>query len=141
MKPPIWVLLFVALLSLCACEEVGYVEKANYDKLAQENADLKKQLAQKEEEIKNTPRHHYSLHREGFRTFRFDADTGDTCIQLTTTEDWKRKDTKSQSCDCKDLFAEGSARRATSSLVLMCRSHCFTSNDTAARDLLRSRLS
>ena len=107
MKRTIWPVLCLTLLLLCACEDVGYVEKAKYDKVAQENSDLKKQLAQKEEEIKNTPHHHYSLHREGFRTFRFDADTGDTCIQLTTPDDWKRKDTKSQSCSCTDVLADG----------------------------------
>lgn len=108
MKPTTWLLLFLTLLSLCACEDVGYVEKAKYDKLAQDNSELKKQLAQKEEEIKNTPHHHYSLHREGYRTFRFDADTGDTCVQLTTPDDWKNKDTKAQSCSCTDLLADAS---------------------------------
>jgi hypothetical protein len=100
------VLIFL-LLALCACEQAGYIEKAEYDKLVQENAELKKQLADKEDEITKTPHHHYALHREGFRTFRFDADTGETCIKLTTPEDWKRKDTKQQSCDCQDLIAEG----------------------------------
>ena len=107
MKLTIGPLLIFLLLSLCACEQAGYIEKAKYDKLVQENAELKKQLAEKEEEIKKTPRHHYSLHREGLRTFRFDADTGQTCVQLTSPEDWKRKDTKEQSCDCQDLLAEG----------------------------------
>ena len=97
-----------SLLSLSACEEAGYIEKAKYDKLAQENTDLKKHLAEKEEEIKKTPHHHYSLHPQGLRTFRFDSDTGQTCIQLTSTEDWKRPDTKSQSCLCTDLFEDGS---------------------------------
>ena len=107
MKSTTLLLLGLTLLPLCACEQLGYVEKQKYDKLTQENADLKKQLAQKEEEIKNTPHHHYSLHADGFRTFRFDSDTGQTCIQLTTPTDWKRPDVKSQSCDCTDLFLDG----------------------------------
>jgi hypothetical protein len=48
------------------------------------------------------PEHHYELRNEGFRTFRFDPSTGDTCIQLTSPTDWKRKETKAQSCDCTD---------------------------------------
>jgi hypothetical protein len=99
-------LLGLLLLSLGACEQAGYVEKAKYDQVAHENAELKKQIADKDEEIKKAPHHHYSLHREGFRTFRFDADTGQTCIQLTTAEDWKRKDAKQQSCDCQDYMTE-----------------------------------
>lgn len=97
----------LSLLTLCACEDLGYVEKAKYDQEVRENADLKKQLAQKDDEIKNTPKHHYSLHREGFRTFRFDADTGETCVQLTTPADWKNPDVKRQSCDCTDYLAQG----------------------------------
>jgi hypothetical protein len=104
MKPILILLLSFSLLAVCSCEDIGYVEKAKYDKLAQENADLKKQLAQKEDEIKKTPHHHYSLHREGLRTFRFDADTGSTCIQLTSQDDWKKSDIKKQSCDCQDYI-------------------------------------
>jgi hypothetical protein len=109
MKPYLAVLLSLSLLMVCACEDLGFVEKAKYERLVQENADLKKQLAQKEDEIKNTPHHHYSLHREGFRTFRFDADTGSTCIQLTTQDDWKKGDTKAQSCECVDYLASNPA--------------------------------
>jgi hypothetical protein len=98
-------LLGLLLLSLGACEQTGYVEKVKYDQVAHENAELKKQLANRDEEIKKTPHHHYSLHGESFRTFRFDADTGQTCIQLTTPEDWKRQDTKQQSCACEDYMS------------------------------------
>jgi hypothetical protein len=100
--------LSLSLLFVCACEDAGYVEKAKYDRLEQENAELKKQLAEKDEEIKKTPRHHYSLDREGFRTFRFDADTGQSCIMLTTEGDWKNQKVKSQSCDCVDFLADDS---------------------------------
>jgi hypothetical protein len=93
--------------TLCGCEQAGYVEKAKYDQLMQESAELKKQLAEQQEQFNKTPHHHYSLHREGFRTFRFDADTGETCVQLTTPEDWKRKDTKAQSCTCSDFLVDG----------------------------------
>jgi hypothetical protein len=49
-----------------------------------------------------TPEHHYELRVQGLRTWRFDPATGETCIQLTTSEDWKRKETRNQSCDCSD---------------------------------------
>ena len=58
------------------------------------------ELKQKQE--KAASEHHYELRNEGFRTFRFDPATGDTCIQLTNPADWKRKETKAQSCDCSD---------------------------------------
>jgi hypothetical protein len=107
MRLIIQVLLGLSVVSLSACEQAGYIEKAKYDKLEQQNAELKKQLAQKDEEIRKAPHHHYSLHIEGFRTFRFDSDTGQTCIQLTTPADWKQKETKLQSCNCQDLFVDG----------------------------------
>ena len=47
----------------------------------------------------------------GFRTWRFDSASGNSCILLTTKDDWKNKDTKSESCDCKDLFEEGQQPR------------------------------
>lgn len=112
MKSKLALLLSLSLLVVCACEDLGYVQKEKYDQLVKENADLKKQLAEKEDEIKNTPHHHYSLSREGFRTFRFDADTGSTCIQLTTEEDWKKSGTKSQSCECIDYIAGSSTTDA-----------------------------
>lgn len=46
------------------------------------------------------PEHHYELRAEGLRTWRFDPATGN--IQLTSEADWKRKETKSQSCECAD---------------------------------------
>lgn len=98
MKPVMLLLLGFLLLTVCACEEAGFVDKDKYDKVVQENADLKKQLAQKEEELKNIPRHHYSLHNEGFRTFRFDADTGETCILLAPQSDWKKPEVQLQNC-------------------------------------------
>jgi hypothetical protein len=63
-----------------------------------------KQLKADIVELKQKPKieHHYELRNEGFRTFRFDSATGDTCIQLTSEADWKRKGTKEQSCQCSD---------------------------------------
>lgn len=120
MKLAIGICLGLFLFPLCACEEAGFVDKAKYDKVSQENVALKKQLAQKEDEIKQLPHHHYSLHREGLRTFRFDADTGKTCIQLTTQQDWKNADTKSESCDCQDLLSETGVGQADETRKLYC---------------------
>ena len=100
--------LSLSVLFVCACEDFGWVEKTKYDQVVQENAELKKQLAEKEEEIKKTPHHHYSLDREGLRTFRFDADTGESCIMLTTDDDWKKQEVKTQSCSCVDFLANNS---------------------------------
>jgi hypothetical protein len=62
-----------------------------------------KQLKAEVVELKQKPtEHHYELRSEGFRTFRFDPATGETCIQLTSEADWKRKETQAQSCDCSD---------------------------------------
>jgi hypothetical protein len=105
MKTSGLLVLALVLCLLTACEE--YVPKSKYDQLAKTNAELSKQLSELQESAKKTPHHHYSLHREGLRTFRFDADTGETCIQLTTPDDWKRKETKQQSCQCSDLYADG----------------------------------
>lgn len=77
-------------------ERIGSLE-AEVRKLKNEVADLR----QKQQAV---PAHHYELRNEGFRTFRFDPATGDTCIQLTTPADWKRKETKAQSCGCTDAM-------------------------------------
>jgi hypothetical protein len=88
------------LLSTSACgpqkqdERISSLE-SDVKQLKAEVIELKRQKA--------TPEHHYELRNEGFRTFRFDPATGDTCIKLTTADDWKRKDTKSQSCECVDM--------------------------------------
>lgn len=63
---------------------------------------LKTEIAELKQKQAATPEHHYELRNEGFRTFRFDPATGDTCIKLTSAADWKRKETKAQSCECTD---------------------------------------
>ena len=62
-----------------------------------------KQLKADVVELKQKPKdHHYELRNEGLRTWRFDSASGETCIQLTSEADWKRKETKAQSCACSD---------------------------------------
>jgi len=72
------------------------------ERLRSLEADVKQLKAEVAELKQKQPEHHYELRSEGFRTFRFDPATGETCIQLTSTDDWKRKETKSQSCACSD---------------------------------------
>lgn len=74
------------------------------NRISQLEADVK-QLKADVVELKQKPReHHYELRNEGFRTWRFDPTTGDTCIQLTSEADWKRKQTMSESCGCADSY-------------------------------------
>jgi hypothetical protein len=66
-----------------------------------------KELSDKVAALESKPKqHHYELRKEGVRTWRFDSDTGDTCIQLTTKDDWKRPQTTRQGCQYTDFLAE-----------------------------------
>ena len=90
-------LCLLILLDTSACDPQKQNEKINT--LDADVKQLKIEVAQLKQK---PPEHHYELRSEGVRTFRFDPSTGDTCIQLTSPSDWKRKETKAQSCDCSD---------------------------------------
>jgi len=99
-------------ISLASCD--AYVDKAKYEESQKEIADLKRQLSTSQDELKKAQlalgeyqAHKYQVFHNGFRTWRFDSVTGNSCILLTTKEDWKSKDTKGESCECKDLFEDG----------------------------------
>jgi len=47
--------------------------------------------------------HHYELRSEGSRSFRFDPETGDSCIKLASKTDWKNPDTIRQGCEYQDF--------------------------------------
>src|SRR5713101_3671076 len=90
-----------ALLTSTGCD----LQKQD-DKIRSLEADVK-QLKAEVAALKQKPQapeHHYELRNQGLRTWRFDPATGDTCIQLTATTDWKSKETKSQSCACSDAM-------------------------------------
>ncbi len=72
--------------------------------LESEVKQLKAEMVELKQKEKAVPEHHYELRSRGSRTFRFDSATGETCIQLASEVDWRRKETKSQSCDCIDAL-------------------------------------
>src|SRR5512136_1462010 len=97
--------LLVATMALALLSGVGCTNKEIEVRLQAQETELKQlkaEVAELKEKQRSAPEHHYELRNAGFRTFRFDSATGDTCIQLTTPDDWKRKETKSQSCGCTD---------------------------------------
>jgi hypothetical protein len=63
---------------------------------------LKTDVAELKQKQKVAPEHRYELRNDGSRTWRFDPATGDTCLKLTSAADWKRKETKFQSCEYSD---------------------------------------
>jgi hypothetical protein len=97
----------VFLLSLCILLNSPDCDPQKQDeRIRSLEADVK-QLKAEIVELKQTPKperpeHHYELRSEGMRTWRFDSSTGETCVQLTSDADWKRKETKGQSCACSD---------------------------------------
>ncbi len=89
----------ILIFATCACNSQKQNDKIRT--LDSHVKQLKTELVEWKQKAK-APKHHYELRSEGFRTFRFDPATGDTCIEFTTPADWKRKETKSQSCACVD---------------------------------------
>jgi hypothetical protein len=97
MPKAVLLLCLLILLDTSDCDPAK--ENQRIDSLEANVKQLKAEVAELKQK---PPEHHYELRNEGFRTFRFDPSTGDTCIQLTSPTDWKRKETKAQSCDCSD---------------------------------------
>ena len=92
---------------------LGCVEKAKYEESQKQLAEAQKQLKETQKQLEETQRKlneestpKFSTVVSGSRTFRFNPQTGGTCILLTTEADWKNKRTKSQSCDCVDWNAD-----------------------------------
>ncbi len=99
--------LIAALMLLPACD--NYVEKKKYEALQTQLKETELKLDQAQKKLTEYESHRYSLFNAGFRTFRMDSITGDTCIKLTNNADWKKKDTQGQSCDCRDYLADQSS--------------------------------
>lgn len=90
-------------LILTGCDD--WVEKEKYQSSQKETADVKQQLNESQEslrkvqeEVSRLQAHKYEIFHRGSRTWRLDTVNGDTCILLTTPEDWKRTDTQRESC-------------------------------------------
>ncbi len=103
------VLLWVALLALVYDVHTNYVPKFQYDQMVAASQKAAIAAAKNAEKPGPPKEHHYQLVKEGYRTFRFDPSTGDTCIQLTTPEDWKRPETKRQQCEYLDALRDAGA--------------------------------
>lgn len=67
----------------------------------EEIQELKKRVAALEQK---PVQHHYELRTEGSRSFRFDPETGDSCIKLASKPDWKNPDTIRQGCQYQDFM-------------------------------------
>lgn len=100
MNKVIVLLSLLAVLSISDCDPQKQDEKIR--SLEADVKQLKADVADLKQTQTASPQHHYELRNEGYRTWRFDPATGDLCIQLTSDSDWKRKETKSQSCGCVD---------------------------------------
>lgn len=100
MLKALFLLSFLILLNSSDCDSQKQDEKIR--SLEADVKQLKAEVVELKQKPKAEPEHHYELRTQGFRTWRFDPTTGETCIQLTSADDWKRKQTKSQSCDCTD---------------------------------------
>jgi len=109
------VLLWVALVAVVYDVHTNYVPNSKYNDMiaASQKAAA---VAAKTIAAKPAPpkEHHYQLVKEGFRTFRFDPGTGDTCIQLTTPDDWKKPETKRQQCEYLDALRDVEAEQTPS---------------------------
>jgi hypothetical protein len=94
----------VMCLSACAPDPSRYVAQQQYDQLQAKLKDAQTKLDEAEKKLTEYEGHRYSLFNTGFRTFRTDSITGQTCIELASKADWKNKDVQSQSCVCVDYI-------------------------------------
>jgi hypothetical protein len=98
-------LVFILAIFQVGCSDLDYTKsQAEFDalqKIRSGQYELIKsaELAQlrKDAEIgKNVGR--YQVHQSGFRTWRLDTATGLSCLLLTSSEDWKRPESKVSAC-------------------------------------------
>ena|SRR5579863_10766799 len=100
---PKWLLTAIALagvFSSAGCSKPT-VEPAAEKAQDKEIEELKKRVTALEQK---PVQHHYELRTEGPRSFRFDPDTGNSCIKLASKPDWKNSDTIRQGCDYQDFL-------------------------------------
>ena len=97
-------LALAAVLCAVSCTDLGYVERKDYDAVQAKLTEAEKKLKDADKQIADFQAHRYSAYRDSWRTWRMDSVSGKTCVLLTTQADWKKPDTKSQSCDCDDYL-------------------------------------
>jgi hypothetical protein len=96
-----WLLIFFGLAGLSfllACDQSKATTRDLRDRQIRE---VSKVTAYNEQNT-NKPQHRYQLREVGLRKVRFDSNTGRSCIQTTTKEDWKLADTIRQGCEYQD---------------------------------------
>lgn len=94
-------LVCLLVLPLGGCDQV--VTKAEHEATEKKLAAAETKIAA----LESQPKHYYQLREQGMRTFRFDPDTGQTCIQLTSKADWKNPETQRSGCEYRDFLADG----------------------------------
>jgi hypothetical protein len=94
-----------------------------------------KELADKVAELEQKPKdeHHYEFRDRETRTWRFDPATGESCIQLTTNPDWKKKETMRQSCAYTDFMSKNQKDQH-----VHLEAECYVADNKKACDLLKS---
>jgi hypothetical protein len=106
-----------SILGLVILGVIGYGLYAYFDKKPSETDQKQQQQQQQAQEIQELkakitelenkkPEHRYELRTLGFRTWRFDPATGDSCIQFSTATDWKKAETKRQGCEYQDMVKD-----------------------------------
>jgi hypothetical protein len=104
-----------SILGLVILGVIGFGLYAYFDKKPsetdpkqqqQQQAQEIKQLQTKIAELEKKPEHHYELRTLGFRTWRFDPATGNSCIQFSTPADWKKSETIRQGCEYQDMVSD-----------------------------------
>ncbi len=90
----------VACLSMVGCdaETFGYVKKAKYDTLQKQLENAEADLKATRQQVSECHWHKFGVYNEGPRTWQVDLVTGEKCIVLTTEDDLKKPETKTQVC-------------------------------------------
>lgn len=100
------VLLSAAILCTTACTDLGYVDKQDYDAVQAKLTETENKLKEADKQIAFFQAHRYSTFQSGWRAWRMDSVDGKTCILLTSDADWKKAETKKQSCGCEDYWRD-----------------------------------
>jgi hypothetical protein len=103
-----WLLPGIALTSVLL--SVGCADQATMENtVAKQKAQDEKiqELTKRVTALEQKPVvHHYELRNEGSRVFRFDPDSGQSCISLASPADWKNPETTRQGCPYQDFMGK-----------------------------------